>query len=99
MPALNSQKKWQSTTDKSLQQGDLVWVVEDIDKRGHYNRGRVSKTIKSSKGAIRPATVQPKNGVYSRPVVKLAPFLRIDEDFFTKENKASDVEAEISQNA
>ena len=34
LPTLNSRKKWQTTTDRSLQQGDLVWLVEDSDKRG-----------------------------------------------------------------
>ena len=28
-PTLNSQKTWQTITDRSNQQGDLVWLVED----------------------------------------------------------------------
>ena len=34
LPTMNSRKKWQSTTDRSLQQGDLVWVVEYSEKQG-----------------------------------------------------------------
>ena len=41
LPTLNSRKKWQTTTDRSLQQGDLVWLVEDSDKRGYYDLGRI----------------------------------------------------------
>ena len=33
LPTLNSRKKWQTTTDRSLQRGDLVWLVEDSDKQ------------------------------------------------------------------
>ena len=63
LPALNSRKKWQSTTNRCFQQGDLVWAVEDSDKRGYYKLGLVTKTIKNSDGAIRSATVQTKDGV------------------------------------
>ena len=34
LPTLNARNKWQTTTDRSLHQGDLVWLVEDSDKRG-----------------------------------------------------------------
>ena len=33
LPMLNSRKKWETTTDRSLQQGDFLWLVEDSDKR------------------------------------------------------------------
>ena len=44
LPTLNSRKKWQTTTDRSLQQGDLVWLVEDSDKSGYYDLGGKTET-------------------------------------------------------
>ena len=96
---MNSQKKWQSTTDRSLQQGDIVWVVENSDKREFHKRGRVSETIHCFDGIIRLATVQMKDGVYRRLVVKIASVLPIDMDIFTKENRAGNVDAQLSQHA
>ena len=46
---------------------------------------------------IQSGTIQTKDGVYKRPVVKLAPVLSMDEDVFTKENRAGDVEAELAK--
>ena len=97
LPTLNSRKKWQTTTDRSLQQGDLVWLVEDSDKRGYYNLGRIIETFEGSDGVIRSATIRTKDGYYKRPVVKLAPVLSMDEDVFTKENRAGDVGAELAK--
>ena len=59
--------------------------------------GRVTKNFEVSDGRIRSATTQTKAAVYKSPVVKLAPVLRIDAVVFTKENRAGDVEAELSQ--
>ena len=96
-PTLKSRKKWQTTTDRSLQQGDLVWLVEDSDKRGYYNLGRRTETFEGSDGVIRSAKILTKDGYYKRPVVKLAPVLPTGDDFFTKENRASDVGAELKE--
>ena len=93
LSTLNSRKKWQTTTDRSLQQGDLVWLVEDSDKRGYYDLGRIAKTFEGSDGVTRSVTIRTKDGYYKRPVVKLAPVLSMDEDIFTKENRAGDVGA------
>ena len=97
LPTLNSRKKWQTTTDRSLQQGDLVWLVEDSDKRGYYNLGRITETFEGSDGVIRSAKTRTKDGYYKRPVVKLAPVLPTDDDVFTKENRAGDVGAELKE--
>ena len=48
LPTLNSQKKWQTTTDRSLQQGNLVWLLEDSDKREYYDLGRITETSTSN---------------------------------------------------
>ena len=97
LPALNSRKKWQTQTDKSLQQDDLVWLVEDSDKRGYYNLGRITENFEGFDGVIRSATIRTKDGYYKRPVVKLAPVLPTDDDVFTKENRAADVGAELKE--
>ena len=96
LPTLISRKKWQTTTDRSLQQGDLVWLVEDSEKRGYYNLGRISETFEGSDGVIRSATIRTTDGYYKRPVVKLAPVLSMDKDAFTKENRAGVVGAELA---
>ena len=62
LPTLNSRKKWQNTTDRSLQQGDLVWLVEDSDKRGYYDLGRITETFEGSDGVIRSAKIRTKGG-------------------------------------
>ena len=60
---------------------------------------QVTEIIEDSDGRIRSATAQTKDAVYRSPVVKFAPVLRIDADVFTKENRAGEVEAELSQHA
>ena len=93
LPTLNNRQKWRSTANETLKEGDLVWLIEDNDKRGYYNLARVTETIDVSDGVIRRATVRTNDGVYKRPVVKLAPVLT-GEDIFAMENRAVDVVAE-----
>ena len=69
----------ESTANETVKEGDLVWLIEDSDKRSdsdiYYNLSRVTETIDGFDGAIRSAIVQTNEGVYKRPVVKLAPVL------------------------
>ena len=81
--------------NETLKKGDLVWLIEDSDKLGYYNLGRVTETIDGSDGVIRSAIVQTNDGVYKRPVVKLAPVLP-GKDVFAMENRAGDVAAELT---
>ena len=97
LPTLNNRKKWQTTADKSLRQGYLVWLVEDSDKRGYYDLGRIIEIFEGFDGLIRSAPIRTKDGYYKRPVVKLAPVLSMDEDVFTKENRAGYVGAELTK--
>ena len=62
LSTLNSRRKWQAITDRSNQQGDLVWLVEDSDKRGYYDLGRTTETFESSDGLIRSAKIRTKDG-------------------------------------
>ena len=69
-------------------------MIEDSDKRGYYKLGRVTKTIEGSDGVIRSAKVRTNDGVYKRPVVKLAPVLPNKKDDFVMENRAGEVMAD-----
>ena len=82
--------------DRSVQQGDLVWLVEDSDKRGYYDLGRITETFEGSDGVIRSTKVRKKDGYYKRPAVKLTPVLPTG-DVFTNENRAGDVGAELKE--
>ena len=53
------------------------------------------KTIGGSEGVIRSAIVLTKDGVYKRPVVKLAPVLP-GKDVFAIENSAGGMAAELT---
>ena len=86
LPTLNNRQKWRSTANETLKEGDLVWLIKDSDKRGYYNLGRVTETIDGSDGGIRSAIVRTNDGVYKRPVVKLAPVLP-GKDVFAKQGR------------
>ena len=57
LPTLNNRQKWRSAANENLKEGDLIWLIEDSDKRGYYNLGRVTETIEGSDGVIRSAKV------------------------------------------
>ena len=95
LPTLINRQKWRSTSNENLKEGNLVWLVEDSDKRGYYNVGQVTETIDGSDGVIGSAIVQTNDGVYKRPVVKLAQVLP-GKDVFAIENRAGDVAAELT---
>ena len=94
LPTLNNRQKWRSTANETLKEGDLVWLIEDSNRRGYYNLGRVAETIDGSDGVIRSAIVRTNDEVYRRPVVKLAPVLP-GKDVFAMENRAGDIAAEV----
>ena len=96
MPTLNNRQKWRSTSNEILKEGDLVLLIEDSANYGYYNLDRVTETINGSDYLIRSAIVRTNDGVYKRPVVKLAPVLP-GKDVFAMENRAGDVEAELTQ--
>ena len=75
-------------------QGRRSWLIEGSNKRGYYNPDRVTETIDGSDGVIRSAIVRTNDGVYKRPVVKLAPALP-GKDVFAMENRAGDIAAEL----
>ena len=70
-------------------------MVEDSDKRGYFNLGRVTETIDGSDGVIRSAKAWTNDGVFKRPEVKLAQVLP-GKYVFPMENMAGDVDAELT---
>ena len=63
VPALNNRQKWNCQSNRILSKGDLVWLVEDSDKRGYYKLGPVTETMEGSDRTIRSATVQTKDSL------------------------------------
>ena len=55
LPTPNNRQKWRSTANETLKEGNLIWLIEDSDKRGYYNLGRVTETIDGSDGVTRSA--------------------------------------------
>ena len=41
VPLLNNRSKWKQESKQAITTGDLVWIIEDSDKRGQYVLGRV----------------------------------------------------------
>ena len=71
--------------------------MEDSDKRGYYDLGRITEIFEGSDGVIRSTKIRTKDGYYKRQVVKLAPVLPTGDVVFTKENRAGDVGAELKE--
>ena len=93
VPLLNNRSKWKQESKRAIATGDLVWIIEDSDKRGQYVLGRVVDVRTGSDGVVRSASIQTKDGVYNRPAVKLALVLEHDYVFSEEENRAGDVGA------
>ena len=68
-----------------------MWLVDESAKRCDYKMARVVDVHPGSDGEVRAATIRTVEGVYKRPVVKLAPVF-VDSCFQTK-NRAGDVGA------
>ncbi|XP_048483479.1 uncharacterized protein LOC125489920 [Plutella xylostella] len=60
------------STERNLQVGDLVIVVDHSLPRNTWPRGRVVATFPGPDGAVRSASVQTKGGVFRRPATRLA---------------------------
>lgn len=70
LPSLNLRMKWLDDT-KSMKVGNLVFIADDHNRNG-WIRGKVDEIISGKDGRIRQAVVRTSNGVYRRPVSKLA---------------------------
>lgn len=70
LPSLNARSKWLEES-KPLVPGDLVFIVDDHGRNG-WIRAKVEEVIHGKDGRVRRAKVRTSNGVFLRPVCKLA---------------------------
>ncbi|XP_062708625.1 uncharacterized protein LOC134288285 [Aedes albopictus] len=70
LPGLNHRSKWLEES-KPLAPGDLVFIVDGHSRNG-WIRGQVESVFAGRDDRIRQALVRTANGVYRRPVTKLA---------------------------
>ena len=95
LPKWNVRNKWNKVDVRQLKVNDLVWVVNENEKRSNYKMARVLEVPESSDGRVRSATVVTKHGKLKRPVVKLAPITY--ERIFREKNRAGNVGASLQQ--
>ncbi|XP_062703497.1 uncharacterized protein LOC134285955 [Aedes albopictus] len=70
LPTICRRTKWFDDT-KPINVGDLVFIVDE-GMRNSWTRGKVVKAIPGSDGRVRRVEVQTNNGVFQRPVTKVA---------------------------
>ena len=58
---------------QNLQEGELVWLVDDSVNRCEFKLGRIIEIFIGNDGVVRSARVKMAHGDLNRPVVKLAP--------------------------
>lgn len=71
LPDLTRRTKW-FTSQRQLQEGDIVIVVDYNNPRKTWPKGKVLKVIAGKDDTVRSAVVQTSGGIYTRPAVKLA---------------------------
>ncbi|XP_055590060.1 uncharacterized protein LOC129742213 [Uranotaenia lowii] len=70
LPTLTKRIKWFNET-RDIAVGDVVFIVNE-GKRNSWERGLIVELIAASDGRIRQAWVRTGNGVYRKPIAKLA---------------------------
>ena len=73
VPSLNSRTKWPSPSNRELQTGNFVWILEPTSPRGYCSLARVVKLNFRSDAVACSAEVRTAFGNLIRPVVNLAP--------------------------
>ncbi|XP_062700521.1 uncharacterized protein LOC134284941 isoform X2 [Aedes albopictus] len=71
LPTLTRRAKWFAAV-KPIEINDIVVIVDTNFPRSCWPKGRVIATKVAPDGQVRQATVQTANGIYERPVIKLA---------------------------
>ncbi|XP_053692357.1 uncharacterized protein LOC128740817 [Sabethes cyaneus] len=71
LPEITRRMKW-FTDVKAIALGDIVVIVDNNLPRNCWLKGRIIGTCPSKDGRVRSATVRTMNGIYERPVAKLA---------------------------
>lgn len=71
LPEITRRTKWYTDT-KPISIDDVVVIADPNLPRSCWPKGKIIATHSSKDGKIRSATVRTLNGVYERPVAKLA---------------------------
>ena len=70
LPRLTTRGVWKNKTD-TYKAGELVLLANDETRRGKWPLARVTKVLPGGDGAVRVVEAKTKDGIYTRPVVKL----------------------------
>ena len=54
-----------------MEVGELVLVADDDTRRGKWPLARITRTMPGGDGIVRVVELKTKDGVYTRPVVKV----------------------------
>ena len=71
LPLLMKRPCWQNTT-ANFQPGELVMLKDDDAVKGKWDLARIVKTLPGRDNVVRTVEVKTKDGMYVRPVSKLA---------------------------
>ena len=95
LPQRNQRSMWSKEHVRNLKEGELVWLVDDSEKRCEYKLGRIIEIFTENDGIVRSARVKMALGELNRPVVKLEP---VSYDGVSEiENRAGDDSATSNQ--
>ena len=73
LPTLRNRAKWTSGSNKQLQPGDMVIIVDENSPRNQWLKGIVPATQPGTDGNVRVADVKTILGTYRRTICKLIP--------------------------
>lgn len=79
LPSPQDRQKWRSDS-RELSIGQVVLVVDPCFPRASRPVGSVTKTYPAPGGRVHTAAVQVKEKIYTRPVVRLIPLPRLDDE-------------------
>ena len=68
---LTTRSKW-FKTNVTPREGDLVMVLEKNLVRSQWTLGRINRAFKSDDGEVRKVEVKTRDGLYIRPMTKIA---------------------------
>ena len=70
LPKLTKRSRWNQHI-ANFKVGELVLVADDDTRRSKWPLARVTKTMPGEDGVVRVVELKTKDGVYTRPVLKL----------------------------
>ena len=72
LPCLTRRTKWHDADTKPINIDDVVLIVDENAKRNTWAKDIVADVYKAKDGVVRSAVVKTADGMFTRPVVKLA---------------------------